>query len=226
MGRKSANLTGLDNRFKFPFSVHIKYVGKKRNKDFAGYYKMKRVNGQVQQVEVFVGGDIDEIDDQLMHELQHIHTAWKSGKLYYTDQSSPEAHDKDKNEQIPMTNDIIGELEHRYRNGESLESLEKENNEAIEANIEEKPYIAAQHQKAMILFKKYLEDYNVVQEEKIEEEETDNKYYNQALKLKEMGRSDLDAKRYLELRYRSLIMNKGSLDEINLIREALQMFNN
>jgi len=224
MSSGTANLKGLDDRFKFPFGVQIDYKKYKPDKDgnkFAGYYTMKRVGGQVQSVTVNVGGEIDEIDDQLMHELQHIQTAWKSGKLYQTNQTSTETHDKDKNEQIAMTNDIIGELEHRYRNGESLDVLEKETQKTISDNIKDKPYIAAQNQKALILFKQYLENYKIAQGVK---QTSDNRYYDQVNTILKRGVSPRDARRYLELTYRSLIKNRASATESDKVREAMQKF--
>jgi len=215
----TANLKSFDGRFEFPFNVHINLLSGKRPEGFGGFYRMQRSSGKIQSVRIDVAGDIDEIDDQLMHELQHIHTAWKSGKLLTTDQTNAKEHDKDKNEQIPMTNDIIGELEHRYRKGESLDSLEKDIIKKIK-NADNN-FESARNQKAMALFKRYIVDYNVVQNVP---QKSNNKYLDQAQHLLDIGRTERVARTFLVLRIQSLIRNKGSLEILKKHQEALRMF--
>ena len=209
MDDKEKNLAWLAPNVKFPFGVTVKYTN---NGNPQGYYTIDKDNGQILRANIIVSGDIEEIDDILVHELQHIHTSWKSGKLYTTDEKR---HDQDKNEQIPMTNDIIGKMEHRYRNGESLDSILKDFGETDDK------FETARNQKAVVLFKRYLEDYKVVQGVK---QTSDNKYFDQVSKLLDLGRSPRDARRYLELRYRSLIKHRGSIIESNKVREAMQKF--
>jgi hypothetical protein len=170
MENGTTSLRWFDDRFKLPFNVTLNYdsndYGMENlpgNVGWSDYYNILRVEGETRQAEIniyTVQNDISSsvklqlIDKAIIHGLQHILTAHKSGKLLTTDFKN---HDSDPNEQIAMTNDILRLLELKSKRGVTWERLENYGKLMI-ANYERQklPERVFQWNMALALFSSYL----------------------------------------------------------------------